>query len=353
MISLGMPAISYGQSAAASNNKPAGRIEANAGHRQLVVTSNMEVKSEVAQAFIDPLVCDAQGNLYLRTRLDGVSGIRRLNTKGDQTASFVASSAQDLHVQVGGYFSVTPDGQVYQLVYLQKILDRAVLVFNKDGSYKTSIKLDPGFPWMPTQVAPFLFGDLLVTGLKYDLVPDVHVKHPFTGIFSASGALVKEVTFQDDKKLEELATSGDSRVVSPSHPFGNSAIEGGQMEAAQDGNIYLMRRISPAIVYAISPGGEMVKRFTVEASSADYIPILMHIAGRRIAMLFREPQTRAEVIKVMDLDGRDAIAYEEPMVDGQGTLGSAFACYSENPERFTFLYTTDSGTLGIHTVEPR
>ena len=41
----------------------------------------------------------------------------------------------------------------------------------------------------------------------------------------------------------------------------NRAVGWGQTEPAKDGNIYSMRRASPADFYAISPGGEVVKRF--------------------------------------------------------------------------------------------
>jgi hypothetical protein len=91
--------------------------------------------------------------------------------------------------------------------------------------------------------APFLFpsGDLLVSGLRYDRDKNNHVMWPFTGIFSSDGTLLKEVTLEDDDDIRNLAASGDARVSSTTNPYGNHAVEFGQSEAADDGNIYLIR----------------------------------------------------------------------------------------------------------------
>ena len=144
----------------------------------------------------------------------------------------------------------------------------------------------------------------------------------------------------------------DGRVAS-GHAYGNRAVELGQMEGANDGNIYLMRRLPSPILYAISPGGEVVRHFTVDTGSTDFIPDSMHIAGGKIAIVFREPQTREEFIKIVDLNGKELATYDEPVENGRGTFGGAFACYSDNSERFTFLYTDDDGHLGFKIAEPR
>jgi len=34
-------------------------------------------------------------------------------------------------------------------------------------------------------------------------------------------------------------------------------------------------------------------------------------------------------------------------------LGPAFACYTDNPERFTFLTTTEDNRLGLVTATPQ
>lgn len=288
---------------------------------QLALVDSVVVKSEMAQGFVDPLKCDGDGNLYLMSAVDATSGIRKLNARGERLALFVANSASDLQVQLATYFSVAPNGDVYQLAFLRKTIDRAVLVYSKDGKYKRHIKLNVNFDWVPSEVASFPDGDVLVAGSKSDPNSDVHVKLPFTALFSSSGTLRKQVALEDDEKIQDMAVSGDSRVVPPDHPFSNMAVVGGQMEAAGDGNVYLMRRMSPAIVYAVSPDGEVVKRFSVDPGNADYMPISMHIAGRRIAILFREPQTDEVSVKIVDLEGRELETYDEPKVNGRERWG--------------------------------
>jgi hypothetical protein len=122
------------------------------------------------------------------------------------------------------------------------------------------------------------------------------------------------------------------------------------MEPAKDGNMYLMRWLSPAVFYVISPGGQVVRRFVVDSGNSDYKPFAMHISGNRIAVLFYEPQTMEKVMKIVDLEGHELASYDELTVNGKpklGMLGVAFACYTQQPERFTFLVTDDNHRIEL------
>ena len=83
------------------------------------------------------------------------------------------------------------------------------------------------------------------------------------------------------------------------------------------------------------------------------MPVTMHIAGSRIAVLFRQEQTRKEIIKVIDLEGHEVATYDEPVKDGRPALGMAFVCYTNNPEEFTFLTTMENDRLGLVIASPR
>jgi hypothetical protein len=72
--------------------------------------------SELAEGFALHLMCDADGNYYVRTNPEGNEGIRKLSPKGERVALFQAKST-DVKVNRAGYFSVAPDGNVYQLVH--------------------------------------------------------------------------------------------------------------------------------------------------------------------------------------------------------------------------------------------
>lgn len=159
---------------------------------------------------------------------------------------------------------------------------------------------------------------------------------------------------KDDQEIHEMATSGDPRVTASTVPGSNRAVAWGQMEAAADGNIYVMRWLSPAIFYAVSPGGEVVRRFTVDPGKPGFMPIQMHVSVNRIAVLFARSPSWEKIMKIVDLEGNELATYDELMVDGKPVgIGLAFTCYTLNPERFTFLGTDDTHRVQLKLVEPR
>jgi hypothetical protein len=304
---------------------------------------------------VSPLVCDGDGNLYLGSDDYAVPGIRKITPKGELTVLYQPGANPDVKVGAVGYFSVTPDWEVYVLVFPKNEITRYVLVFKPNGTYKTKIKLQPGFPWIPASMAVFPNGNLLLTGEEYNSKSDQPML-PFTGIFSPDGTLLKELQLEDDEPLHQMAVSHDARVTSALNPTSNRAISWGQMQAAKNGNIYVMLWLSPAVFYAVSPGGEVAKRFTVDSGNPDYKPIDMHISGSRIAVLFYQPQTMETVMKVVDWEGQELATYDETRANGKpklDNLGLSFACYTAKPERFTFLVTGDDYKIELKRVEAR
>lgn len=326
------------------------KVAGQHAHRSLSIETK-KIPSELAEVFSLPPRCDADGNFYIRTNPEGDEGVRKLNSKGERVALFQAKS-QDLKVNRPTDFSIGPDGDVYQIVNVWDI-SQYVFAYKSDGSVRSEIKLQTGFRFSPYLVGVFPSGDLLVSGLKYDHDRNNPVTWPFTGIFSSGGDLRKELVLEDDQKIDDLAASGDPKVASVQNPSFNHAVSQGAMATAQDGNVYLMRRLSPAIFYAISAGGEVVRRFTVDSGEESFMPVTMHIAGSRIAVLFRQEQTRKEIIKVIDLEGHEVATYDEPVKDGRPALGMAFVCYTNNPEEFTFLTNMENDRLGLVIASPR
>ena len=352
---------SRGQSAAptsthvgASNAKEKDKTQESSANRHLEVVQTIGAPSEALNT-VASLACDRDGNLYVGTDHYGASGIHKLSPKGERIALFQPNANPDLKVDLSVSLAFGPNGELYQLVFPHEI-SRYVFVYKPDGTYKSAIKLQPGFPWVPYALAVFPQGSLFVSGLEYDHDRNNPVMWPFSGIFSADGSLLKEVKLEDDDTLRELAAAGDARVTSPSNPSANHAIEFSKMETASDGNVYLMRWTNPAIFYAVSAGGEVVRRFTVDPGDSSYHPVTMHVSGTRIAVLFAQPQMEEEIVKVVDLEGHAIATYYQPMVNGKpkyGMLSLAFACYSQNPERFTFLSAGDEDKLRFLIAEPR
>jgi len=135
----------------------------------------------------------------------------------------------------------------------------------------------------------------------------------------------------DDDNIRNLAASGDARVSCTTNSYANQAVEFGQSEAADDGNVYRMRWITPTIFYAISPEGKVVRRFVVDPGDEGFAPVAMHIASNRIAVLSFHEQTKEKRMKIVDLEGHEIATYEEARIDGKTKndfLGLAFACYT-------------------------
>jgi len=299
------------------------------------------------------LQCDGDGNIYLESDSAKYPGIRKLNSKGELVATFKPDTNPDVKVEFAGDFFVTRDGEVYQLVGEKDSLNRYVLVFKSDGSYKSAIKLDPGFLWMPANLAVFAHGEMLMTGQQFAKINGVKQPAiPFTGIFSADGRLLKRLDMEGDGPLKDAALA--STAPATARP-GDHTITWGRTTAARDGNVYIMRWSSPATVDAISPGGEVLRSFTVDSGMKSYMPRQMHISGNRIAILFRDQSSSEKVMKIVDLEGNETAAYDDLKINRQPKskpLGE-FGCYSASPERFTFVMNDNEGKIYLQETEAR
>jgi hypothetical protein len=137
----------------------------------LVPVQTTVVRSEIATTFGDPLQCDSDGNLYLNTDSSAVSAVRKISPKGERLAVYEAETSPDFRqIDVARYFAFRPgDDELYQLIFPHESTDRYVFVYKSNGSFKSAIKLQPGFVWMPSSFAVFQSGDLLVTGFHFIL----------------------------------------------------------------------------------------------------------------------------------------------------------------------------------------
>ncbi len=363
LVSLAGPQILCSQTArdSASAQVPAPRSKTTAPKVNSGTNPQLTlVKSVVPNAAPSSLAgranCDGDGNFYLQGADRGIT-ISKFNSKGEPVATFKASSSTDVaQVDGAGMFRVTADGDLYQLVTPHSY-DRDIFVYNKDGSYKSMVKLDVGSPWSPSLFAVLPSGNFLATGQKWDRPTQQYV--PFTGILSSNGTVLKELHLEDDDNIHEMAARGDSRVVpGPVSGSLNFAISRGKMEIGSDGNAYLLRWLNPAVVYAISPGGEIERRFTVDPGDPNLTVGGMTIAGNRIAVVFMKSAPGESVkkwlLEIIDLEGNKVATYEQAVVENHLEFGFTLVCYTHNPEQFTFLgWQDDSEKLVLNITEPR
>lgn len=295
--------------------------------------------------------CDSDGNLYLGTDTAIYPGIRKLNSKGELVASFKPNTNPDVKIYGAGKFFVTSDGEVYQWVGEQDSFSRYALIFKNDGTYKSNIKFDPGFAWTPATIAVFPHGEILMTGQQFAKVNGIaQPAIPFTGIFSTDGRLLKRLDLEGDGQVKDAALASKAP---PTAIPSDHTITWGHLASASDGNIYVMRYVSPAAIYAISPGGEVVQKFTVDPGSASLMPQDIRISGNRIAIFFWDLNSHTKIMKVVDLEGHEIATYDDQPSDrkSQPVPLIALGCYAATPEHFTFVSYGENGKIHFQEVE--
>lgn len=308
--------------------------------RQITRAEEVLVPSELAGIFRMPPRCDAEGNIYIRKRNDGNEPILKINLKGERKALFQPPIAVG-KLGITRDFAISAENEVYLIAYAGR--ERMIHVFASDGSYKRKITLDAPFLVSPDKLAVFPSGEVLVAGYKSN------PKTPrtlFTGIFSSSGQLIKELALPDDAELRRLAEKGDRQLSDPAAPGINFAVSRGWAGAGADGNVYLMRWGSPALFYAISPAGKVVRRFAISAGKPGLMPAMVHVTGNRIAVFFRSNETKEKLIKVVDLEGEEVAEYIFEADRVGRPLGAGFSCYVPEGEQFVFIGTQE-GKLAL------
>jgi len=316
--------------------------------RNIQVIDVVVVESELGGAFREPLKCDSEGSVYVRgydAVLRSKIPIRKFDTqKGVRLASFSLDSAPGLEFETGDEFFVAPDGELYWLTATKS--ERYILTFAKDGTFKGKVKLEFGKPFLPYQLAVFAGGEFLISGLNPEDPGKKSDKKPFTGIFDKQGRLVKRIALQDDDAIHEAAQRGDSNFTSELYPGqGNRAVSQGAVVGSSDGNVYLMRRTSPALIYAISPAGTVVRRISVDSGDPALFPMEVHGVEGRLAIMFWNRVTGESLFKIVETQTGDVIA----TYANQNLFG--FTCYTL-PQRFTFL-STSKGKLAFAHAEPQ
>jgi hypothetical protein len=291
--------------------------------------------------------CDTKGNTFLTVwnpagEHPSDRPLLMFDSSGSLKTKF-ASSRKDLGLsRLEDYSEPTallPDGRVVRLVWSKDSL--SVARFAADGKLESRTTLDPP-AILPYQFVVFPSGELFVSGLEH-----VHSKRAlgpyksFTAVYDEHGHLLKQLSLAEDAEIDAAAEAGDSRYAS-GPMFGNRAVSSGRARLGSDGNVYLMRRTSPATVYVISATGELAGTLKIEPQSFGQMPFDMQVANNQIAMEFSVHCSgdRCEGVYF-------TIAYAttgQKLADyADNDRFGKFACYSAKPERFTFLGPTENG----------
>jgi hypothetical protein len=286
-------------------------------------------------------------------------------------------------------FSPAPDGGLYEIAQtagLKPII--YVLHFASDGSALSPARLDADFEIYT--FAAFANGNFLVSGVKRD--PQDRRDHGtnFTKIFAADGRELAQVSFSSPEKpatnakaiakpaAEKPATAPSQDAGAPPGdradkqvpgdmantdapprptPASNAAaaapktappLDLAQAEVGSDGNLYVLRHSAPALVYVISPNGEVTKKLKISATAhGGGAASGFHVSGNQLAISFWNEDSPSQMIVVADAQtGRRISSY----ADGTG-FGTTFACYSANESVFTFLKLGKENELTVIRAE--
>jgi len=315
----------------------------------------MNVASEMGGAFMNPSKCDADDNLYIRKyAMDRplLSPVAKINREGKRTALFDPVAFSQLQLDRADAFSPALDGGLYQIASAGILKPQIyVILFSFDGSPSSPIRLDADFE--PYQFALFPSGNLLVSGMQRDLWNKSDPGRPFTAVFSADGRLQAQLSLEPplgpaetQGKSAGKATAKATRVDTPKSA---PSLDLSDAEVGSDGNIYALRRSSPALVYVISPAGKIVRTLKVSAPVAGVMPEAFHVSKNRMAVSFWNDDDQSRVVVVSDAQTGQGIA----TYSGSAELGQSFACYSADDGVFTFLHLGEKNELEVVRAEAR
>ena len=310
----------------------------------LHVSSTRNVASEMGGAFMSLSKCDADGNLYVRKlAVDRplLGPVVKIDLDGKRTALFDPTAFSQLALDHADAFLPASDGGLYQIAQSGILKPRIyVLHFSSDGSPSSPTLLDADFEVYT--FAAFADGNFLVSGVKRDLQNKNDRGRNFTAVFSADGRELAQLSFEAPQESAKASAkrTNDAAKTTP-------GLDLAEAEVGSDGNLYVMRFSSPALVYVIGPSGKIMKTIKVSSPLPGALPSAFHLSGNRLALSFWNNENQRQTVVVADAQtGRKIASYADPT-----GLGPSFACYSANDGVFTFLKLGEGNELEVIRAE--
>lgn len=272
----------------------------------LADATRLQVRSNLQADFHGGLLfrprCDHDGNIYARLApLNQPNSpdhrrepVRRFQADG-RLVGTLAFPAHRTDVRASHFF-VTSNGKVYFAGRSDKEREVYVLVSAGGTDKETLVKLKTHY-FLPYQVAAFDSGEILVSGIHDRL------NHtPITAVFDATGNPLKTIYEPEDESARRKADARDSEYVLPAGSS-NSFVTHGDIAIGSDGNAYLLRYTSPALIYVISHRGEVLRKLHIESPSAGMRAHALTAADGQLAVTFLPPASGNGVIEIIDLNG--------------------------------------------------
>lgn len=329
------------------------KIPASGSAIALRATSTTNVASEMVGAFMSGSKCDADGNLYIRKyAMDRplLGPVVKIDPEGKRTALFDPAAFSQLALDRADAFSPASDGGVDQIAQSGVLQPRIyVLHFSSDGSPSSATRLDADFEVYT--FAAFPDGNFLLSGVQRDVQnKDDHGRN-FTAVFSADGRELAQLSFEEPQGHAKAGAGGHRNDVQKGAPKAAEkpapTLDLADAEVGSDGNLYVMRASSPALVYVIASSGTIMQTLKVAGASGGGVASAFHVSGNRLAISFWNEETQSQTVVVADAQtGQKIASYADP-------TGLALACYSANEDVFTFLNLGEGNELEVIRAAPQ
>lgn len=149
-------------------------------------------------------------------------------------------------------------------------------------------------------------------------------------MFDANGKLAKKIYEPEDEEARRRAESGDAEYTRSN--AGDRFMGLGDVAAGSDSNVYLLRGTTPALVYVISPAGDVVRKLHIDAGDPDFVAGDIKSFAGRLAIGFNGPNS---LVMVTDLEGKTIATYT---VDRHKPDWPTLACYDSEGLTFVTVY---------------
>ena len=286
-------------------------------------------------------MCDARGNIYFEPGMPYPADpakwpVVRISADAKQVTTITPDSVPGFN---GGLsfasFTVGLRGEVYVIGATSDSF--RLITFDDEGQYSSISRFDRT-DFNPSQLAAFPSGELLVSGERMPGRGEAGRSEPFTAIFDRNARLLSDLKLAGDVK-QQASPSGN-----PGPILSNGAAVG-----ADDGNIYLMRATERPLVLVISPGGEILRKLTLDSPGERFHGSHFSVAGGKIVMEFFKPNNDEQnsgtfLYSLFDAETGERQFDYEPTEDANGI----FACYT--PGQFTFLGPDNDRLVIVHAV---
>src|SRR5450631_2529887 len=243
--------------------------------------------------------CDDDGNVYLHLMNAETerqylkvsrSPISKISPNGSLGVTFrITDAGPDLSAID---FFVSGKGDVYQAAWSKTNPAAHVIAFSKDGSVRSTVSLDAPF-FTPYQIVVFSSGELLVSGTE-----GPENRAPYSAVFGPGGNLIKKIYEPEDEDSRRRAEAGEPNFQSDYTNSGNLSVWHGDAALGSDGNAYLLRAVSPALIYVISHKGEIVRKLLIESPGSGLVAERVRSAAGRLAITFLESHSTAGMTEI-------------------------------------------------------